>query len=262
MALSSRPAIASLILLASVACQSGQSNAQTEPWIGRWGAPQCGTDATEIVLDRSRLDLSTFEAMCRVRRVERRGNSYRFDTNCTGEGSPLRARFTVRVDGDTLLFTEQRGLAFDPKRFVRCKGPVSQRDAATAAPRPQPANDASEILPLKHGFFVAIDTPCAQASNATLNLVRRNAISTARTLCEFSNIEKTGPTRYRVTEHCADIPRPPEEKPAAEIVTYDIADDETFVVRRSGGSEYRARYCLQSLLPQPWRSNDIRDLIR
>ncbi len=96
--------------------------AQEDPWIGRWASPRCGADATEIVLGRRTLDLSTFETVCTVRRAGRRGDVYELDTGCRGEGGSSRATFSVRVDGDVLTFVGQKGFAFDPKRFVRCPG--------------------------------------------------------------------------------------------------------------------------------------------
>lgn len=41
------------------------------------------------------------------------------------------------------------------------------------------------VLPLQRGYYVASDTPCAKASNATLLLLRRNGIGGARYFCEF-----------------------------------------------------------------------------
>lgn len=45
-----------------------------------------------------------------------------------------------------------------------------------------PANEAEAItaLPLKRGYYVASNIPCARASNATISLLRRNGLGGAR----------------------------------------------------------------------------------
>lgn len=251
------------LLLVGFGClTSVGAAAQSEPWIGRWASPHCGPDTTAIVLSRSVLDLSTFEAMCRVRSVRKRERSYELDASCSGEGPNLRATFSVRVDGDTLVFTEQRGFAFDPKRFVRCADANERRDAPSPATGRHTSTGGAASLPLKRGFYVASDTPCGQASNATLQLLRRNAMGAARVMCEFRKIEQIGATRYRVTEHCKDITSDRDDGAGTDIVTYDIPSETSFIARRANGADYSARFCEQKSLPQPWRSNDIRDLIR
>lgn len=100
--------------------------AQAEPWIGRWGAPACGRNATEVTLSKTMLDLSTFEMMCRIRGVSKAGDVYTFDTMCQREGEEegghkFRASFQARVAGDRLEFINQQpGMEFSPKVFRRC----------------------------------------------------------------------------------------------------------------------------------------------
>lgn len=119
---------------------------------------------------------------------------------------------------------------------------------------------AAASLPLQRGYYVASDTPCGQASNATLQLLRRSGIGAARTLCEFKAIEQTGPTSYRVRESCSELGS--TTAAATETVSYEIANDRSFTARRADGADYKARYCAQSSLPSPWRDNDIRGLIK
>jgi hypothetical protein len=110
------------LLAAGFACLCGaQAFAQAEPWIGRWGAPTCARDATTIGFTKARLDLSTFETDCAIRGVRRRGSIFDFDLACTGEGPPSRISLSARVTGDRLDFVSQRGFAFDPKSFQRCR---------------------------------------------------------------------------------------------------------------------------------------------
>ena len=100
---------------------TGAAIAKSEPWIGRWGAPQCDADATVITFSKSVLDLSTFDMTCKIRSVRRKGKLYVFALMCSGGGSTFKASFSVRVDGDRLEFVKQQpGFEFDPKRYRRC----------------------------------------------------------------------------------------------------------------------------------------------
>lgn len=119
--------------------------------------------------------------------------------------------------------------------------------------------DAVPTLPLKRGFYVSTDTPCDQASNATLLLVTSEGINGARTICTFRTIDQIGRDTYRTTEACFDIQG--DEPPDTRDATYTLEGDEKFTVRSEHGWESRARYCPQSSLPEPWRDNDISDLI-
>jgi hypothetical protein len=103
---------AALMLSASQGAQ-----AQSEPWVGRWGAPRCGAGQTEIALSRTTLDLSTFETVCRVRNVRQRGQSFDIEASCGGEGGEHRMSFSLQVAGSVLTFVAIRGGDFDPKRF-------------------------------------------------------------------------------------------------------------------------------------------------
>lgn len=133
--------------------------------------------------------------------------------------------------------------------------------AADAAPAATQAGDARvDELPLKRGFYVASDTPCEQASNATLLLLRRDGIGGARDSCDFVQIEHVGDTTYRVTERCADLMDPNSAE--TSVVTWEIPDDASFTTVREGGSSGGARHCEQSRLPDPWRDNDISDVTR
>jgi pyruvate/2-oxoglutarate dehydrogenase complex dihydrolipoamide acyltransferase (E2) component len=125
---------------------------------------------------------------------------------------------------------------------------AATKEAPAAAPA-QAATATLKSLPLKRGFYVSSDTPCNQASNATLRLVTREGINFARDICTFRKIEKTGATSYRVTESCSGEPQ-----------AYEIPNDTTFTVTYEGGSQSSARYCAQSSLPDPWRDNDISDI--
>lgn len=95
--------------------------AEDLPWVGRWAAPDCGPESTQIRLGRDELDLSTFEATCSVQGSRKVGPGYEIDAACAGEGAPYPITLVVRITGETLTFTRQAGFEFDPKNFVRCR---------------------------------------------------------------------------------------------------------------------------------------------
>lgn len=130
--------------------------------------------------------------------------------------------------------------------------------AVGATPTENPAGDRVDELPLKRGFYVASDTPCEQASNATLMLLRRDGIGGARDSCDFTQIERVGDTTYHVTERCGDLMDPGAGE--TWVVTWEIPDDTSFSTVREDGWSTGARHCEQSRLPDPWRDNDISDV--
>jgi len=109
-------------------------------------------------------------------------------------------------------------------------------------------------LPLKRGYYVMADTPCREASNATIALVRRDGISE----CGFTRIESLGEDRYRVHQYCH--PREP-----VEPVEYVLAGDDRYRIGEDATDEYGQptgfRICAQRSLPDPWRDNDISDVL-
>jgi hypothetical protein len=129
-----------------------------------------------------------------------------------------------------------------------CGGGVSSGSGATAQ------------LPLKRGFYVASDTACAAASNATLLLMRQGGFNGAHDSCEFVAIEQTGPQQYRVTERCVDLQAGPDGS-SQQAAIWDIPDEVTFTSRSDSGGERSFRHCEQASLPDPWRDNDISDLL-
>jgi hypothetical protein len=114
-------------------------------------------------------------------------------------------------------------------------------------------------LPLKRGFYVASDTACGRASNATLLLVHRDGINGSRDACEFRSVEQTGPTSYRAVAICNSIHVGEAESSTS---VFEIPDATQFSYGAED-SDYRShlRYCEQSSLPDPWRDNDISDLV-
>lgn len=130
--------------------------------------------------------------------------------------------------------------------------------ALAAPPKKAPAAAMVAALPLRRGYYVASDTPCDQASNATTLLLRRDGIGGARDFCAFRKIEQTGPATYRVTEACGDLQD--SAAPEIAVTTYTLTGDTAFTSRSMNGWEHRARYCTQSSMPPDFRANDISDV--
>jgi hypothetical protein len=132
--------------------------------------------------------------------------------------------------------------------------------AGAADSGPQPGAGTVDELPLARGFYVVADTPCGQASNATLSLLRRDGFAYARDSCVFTGIVRTGSTTYQVTESCRSLQVDgPGEVTAA---MYEIPNDTSFTATHDSGWVHQARHCSQSTLPEPWRATDIGDVLR
>lgn len=133
------------------------------------------------------------------------------------------------------------------------------RSATTTADEAAVAGTIEE-LPLTRGFHVSVDASCATASNATLALVHRTGINSSQEVCELSSIERISPQSYRAIQACSRLQG---GEGGSGTVVLDIADPMGFGIGAEG-SNYRShyRYCEQSSLPEPWRDNDISDLVQ
>lgn len=148
-------------------------------------------------------------------------------------------------------------------RQVEWSNPGTSAAPAIEAPNlQQPGLPASAVtfLPLRRGYYVASDTACSAASNATVSLLQRGGIGGSRHFCEFRKIEQIGPRTYRVLESC----RPFEDGAVQEsyVVTYTLSGDASFTSQRVDGWIYSARLCTQATMPAAWRHNDIRETVR
>jgi hypothetical protein len=114
-------------------------------------------------------------------------------------------------------------------------------------------------LPLQRGFYVSQKAACGSASNATLLLVTRDGINSARIIAKFRKIDRKGPTTYVVSEVQQDLDG--RSLGPAETVTYEVPNQTTFKLTNSFGS-FEYRFCPQNTLPSPWRNNDISAIIR
>ncbi len=199
------------------------------------------------------------EATCRhtslqTTKPDHDSSAVRLTRACVGEGEKWQSTQiwqTRTIDGVTMLLSATTDRGREGIFVYRQCDPAPTAVAAKAG--------AATGLPLKRGYYVASDTPCGSASNATLQLVRRNGIGVARMVCQFKQVEQTGAATWRVTEECREITR--DDAAETSVRTYEIASDNRFKVTGPDGASWSARYCAQSSLPAPWRSNDIRDLM-
>ncbi len=140
--------------------------------------------------------------------------------------------------------------------------PAVAADAPAPATRPAAAAKPGG-LPLKRGYFVSVEDACNRASNATVNLLTGNGMNASRTACTFTRVEPQGSGRYRVTQRCQELGGwGREAPPEVSTVIFEIPDDSRFTIRWPGGGSSTSRYCPQSSMNEPFRSNDIRDLLR
>ncbi|MFC3098712.1 hypothetical protein [Alteraurantiacibacter palmitatis] len=128
----------------------------------------------------------------------------------------------------------------------------------------QPEAAVVEALPLPLGFYISDGESCGSASNATLILLHRTGINSSREPCEFSRIEQVAPSTFQVAQSCSDN----GEAWGGETTIYEVVAQ----VEVTGEHSFRMTYdadskpvdwthCPQSSLPDPWRDNDISDLI-
>lgn len=136
--------------------------------------------------------------------------------------------------------------------------------AATDAP---PAAEAREVdaLPLQRGYYVASDTPCEKASNATLHLMRRDGdgysgYTTPPYFCEFLRIEQTGASSYRVTQACGSS-HGDDEAPETSVSSYEILSETSYRAKQEDGWESNSRRCPRQQLPALWRDSNIGDFV-
>lgn len=130
---------------------------------------------------------------------------------------------------------------------------VAKAGAAAAATPATPQK--VDALPLRRGYYVHVDEPCGNASNATLALVRSDGISA----CGFTSVERIGEARYRVQESCVDH-QGPQPETFALTQEYEILAEDRYRVVFEHGDASEFRFCPQPSLPEPWNGNDISDV--
>lgn len=128
--------------------------------------------------------------------------------------------------------------------LAACSSPTSEQADASAV------QEAVDSIPLKPGYYVAADTPCGQASNATVTLFKGDGFSA---LCETQSIERIDANSYRLKEACFDQRAGQDYETEA---VYTLKGDAAYVMK-SDGWEAEARFCPQAQMPEPFNTNDI-----
>lgn len=158
-----------------------------------------------------------------------------------------------------------------------CAAPDAAGDApgaasAVAAPitagvSPAPATvRVVDVLPLRRGYYVSTDTPCEQASNATLHMMRRDGsgyggFTTPPYFCAFERIEQTGPSSYRVTESCGST-HGGDGSAHTIVAAYEILSDTSYrKTNLDDDWKSSSRRCPRGQLPAIWRDSDIGDFV-
>lgn len=117
-----------------------------------------------------------------------------------------------------------------------------------------PLSESATDLPLQRGFYVASDTVCSEASNATLGLLHRQGLNSAREDCTFAEIVALDEERYRITEQCAEIGT---GEASRYVVEWQVLSHQSFRRRLDSGWTSQMRYCDQATLPDTWHGIDL-----
>lgn len=161
--------------------------------------------------------------------------------------------FTLAARTTTAQSARAGGIFAVALSVVACQpAPGTSSDTGGAEKPLHLSQSTATVLPLQRGYYVATDTPCAKASNATLLLLQRHGIGGARDFCEFKQIDQTEPEIYQVHEVCTDLQG---SDPQSRTVHYRIVVNTRFVVSDHNGVVLDARHCPQADLPAAWRTS-------
>lgn len=116
-------------------------------------------------------------------------------------------------------------------------------------------SQSADVMPLKRGFYVQSKTACGDASNATLELFLGDRF---RANCKRLSLTRKG-QEYELQSVCSE-----RGETIKATVYYMVHNTQEFTLRTKtnygnvGPMKYR--YCPQSSLPEPWRTNRIPEL--
>ena len=110
---------------------------------------------------------------------------------------------------------------------------------------------AADLLPLQRGFYVATDTACGEASDATIILYNGTSFGAAHAQCRKWSSHKQPDGTYQVTRSCRTIDgnRSRREKTTS---SYELFSHTEFAETNQFG-KFTFRHCRQSQLPSDWR---------
>jgi hypothetical protein len=110
---------------------------------------------------------------------------------------------------------------------------------------------ARELLPLQRGFYVATDTSCREASDATITLYNGASFGQAHAQCRRWSAEQQADGTFQVRKSCRDA-QSARSRWQTRTETYQIVSRTEFVETNEFG-QFRSRYCKQADLPSDWR---------
>lgn len=113
----------------------------------------------------------------------------------------------------------------------------------------------ADSLPIERGYYVRSDTPCQQASNATLTLYDGISFGQAHAECRSPAIRKLDDGSYRVTEQCRDTQG--RDGAWMPLTTGYAVVSRTEFVSTTPFERASYRICKPSDLPEPWRTNGL-----
>lgn len=184
-----------------------------------------------------------------------RGEAFVFKTGCPPAGYQVSGR---RLDGVLSL----EGAA--PRRGTGCsllalsKSSKHSYLAFEQEPILSAAAVEADSLPIERGYYVRSDSPCQQASNATITLYTGISFGTAHAECRAPVIEKLPDGSHQITEQCRDTEV--DDAPWTAVTARYAVRSRTEFIGTTPFERAAYRYCKQSDLPEPWRTTDLRSV--
>jgi hypothetical protein len=113
----------------------------------------------------------------------------------------------------------------------------------------------ADSLPIERGYYVRSDTPCQQASNATITLYNGVSFGHAHVECRKPAIQTLADGSYQITEPCRDTQG--RSSPWTAFTAKYAVLSRTEVISTTPYEKASYRYCKQSDLPEAWRTIDL-----
>ena len=184
-----------------------------------------------------------------------KGEAFVFKTGCPPAGYQVSGR---RLDGVLSLEGEA------PRRGTGCSllGLSKSSKHSYLAFEQEPILSAvaveADSLPIERGYYVRSDSPCQQASNATITLYTGISFGTAHAECRAPVIENLPDGSHQITEQCRDTEV--DGTPWATVTARYTVRSRTEFIGTTPFEKAAYRYCKQSDLPEPWRTTDLRSV--
>jgi hypothetical protein len=113
----------------------------------------------------------------------------------------------------------------------------------------------ADSLPIERGYYVEKDTPCQQASNATITLYNGVSFGNSPVECRKPAVRKLADGSYRITEQCRDMQG--RGGPWKAFTASYAVLSRTELISTTPYQKAAYRYCRQSELPEPWSTIDL-----